>query len=293
MKSIAVRIAAAFVAAIAAVPSNAEVVETLPDTSRLVAIGGSLTEIIYALGEEERLIARDSTAVYPPEALELPDVGYMRAISPEGVLSIDPSAILMLEGSGPPEAIDVLQKASIPMAVVPETFDAEGILTKIETVGHAIGVEDKADQLAEETRADLAAAQALTGDVEERRRVLFVLSNQGGRLLASGTGTAADGAINMAGAINVMSDYAGYKQVTDEAVIEARPDVVLVMARGSGDHSAADDELLAHPAIAATPAGSNGAIIRMDGAYLLGFGPRTAAAIRDLASELYGEAIAN
>ncbi len=225
MKSIAVRIAAAFVAAIAAVPSNAEVVETLPDTSRLVAIGGSLTEIIYALGEEERLIARDSTAVYPPEALELPDVGYMRAISPEGVLSIDPSAILMLEGSGPPEAIDVLQKASIPMAVVPETFDAEGILTKIETVGHAIGVEDKADQLAEETRADLAAAQALTGDVEERRRVLFVLSNQGGRLLASGTGTAADGAINMAGAINVMSDYAGYKQVTDEAVIEARPDL--------------------------------------------------------------------
>src|SRR6478752_3765983 len=61
------------------------------DTSRLVSVGGDVTEIIYALGEENRLIARDSTSIYPEAASKLPDVGYMRALSPEGVLAVKPT----------------------------------------------------------------------------------------------------------------------------------------------------------------------------------------------------------
>jgi iron complex transport system substrate-binding protein len=293
MRSVLTRFAAVIFFVVAAIPAHAEVVETLPDTSRLVAVGGSITEIIYALDEEDRLIARDTTSVYPEAALALPDVGYMRALSPEGVLSVDPSAILMMEGSGPPEAIDVLKKASVPIAVVPERFDSKGILTKIRTVGQAIGEDEKAGQLAAKVAADLADAEALTAAVPERRRVLFVLSNQGGKLLASGTETAADGIIQMAGGENVISEFTGYKQLADEAVITARPDLILMMNSRDRPNGEVDAELLAHPAVAATPAGRNKAILHMDGAYLLGFGPRTAGAVRDLAVALYGEAIAN
>lgn len=293
MQSLVIRLVAASLVALVAAPSKADIVETLPDTSRLVAIGGSVTEIVFALGEEDNLTARDTTSVYPPEALQLPDVGYIRALSPEGVLSVEPSAILMLEGSGPQEAVDVLKKASVPIALVPEGFDREGILDKIRAVGRAIGVEDKAADLATEVEADIAEALALTANVQDRRRVLFVLTAQGGRLLASGTRTAADGIITMAGGINVMTEFEGYKPVADEAIIEARPDLILMMNSRTGSNEETDAELLAHPAIAATPAGINKAILHMDGAYLLGFGPRTAAAVRDLAVELYGEAIGN
>ena len=117
------------------------------DASRIVAIGGSVTEIIYALGEEERLIARDTTSVFPEAALELPDVGYIRQLSPEGVISVDPSLIIALEGSGPPEAVEVLEKASIPMVTVPDRYDREGILEKIRIVGDVLDVEDKAAAL--------------------------------------------------------------------------------------------------------------------------------------------------
>lgn len=260
------------------------------DTSRVVMIGGSLTEIVYALGEEGRLAARDSTSVYPPEALELPDVGYMRALSPEGVLAIDPSVIVLLEGSGPPEALDVLQKASVPLVTVPESFDREGILKKIDVVGHVLGVEDKAGALSARVSADIDAAEAATAGIEKRRKVLFVLSLQGGRVLASGTGTAADGIIAMAGGENAVTAYPGYKQLSDEAIIEAAPDVILAMDRG-GDHETQADQLLDHPAIAATPAAANRAIVRMDGAFLLGFGPRTAEAVRKLSAALYGDAV--
>ncbi|MEX0957036.1 MAG: ABC transporter substrate-binding protein [Rhizobiaceae bacterium] len=291
MKSPFASMATTCLVVFAAIAARADVVETLPDTSRLVAVGGSITEIIYALGEEDHLIARDTTSVYPQAALALPDVGYMRALSPEGVLSIDPSAILMMEGSGPPEAIDVLKKASVPIAIVPERFDSQGILTKITTIGRAIGEEEKAGQLAAKVAADLADAEASTAHVAERRRVLFVLSNQGGKLLASGTGTAADGIIKMAGGINVMSEFTGYKQLADEAVITAQPDLILMMNARDRPNGEVDTELLAQPAVAATPAGRNKAILHMDGAYLLGFGPRTAAAVRDLAVALYGQAI--
>jgi len=259
---------------------------------RIVAIGGSVTEIVFALGEEARLAGRDSTSVYPEAALALPDVGYMRAISPEGVLGINPDAIVTLEGSGPPEAIEVLKKASIPFAFVPETFDEAGILEKIRVVGAALGVDDKALKLSAEVKADIDAALALTSGVAARKRVLFILSMQGGKALASGTGTAADGIITMAGGVNVISEFPGYKPLTDEAIISAKPDMILMMDRG-GDHSAANADMKAHPALSQTPAVQADAIVRMDGAYLLGFGPRTASAVRDLAKALYGDRVVN
>ncbi|MEO3999970.1 ABC transporter substrate-binding protein [Mesorhizobium sp. CAU 1732] len=262
------------------------------DTSRIVAIGGSVTEIVYALGEEARLIARDSTSVFPEAALALPDVGYIRQLSPEGVLSVNPSLILALEGSGPPEALEVLQKASIPLVTVPEKFDREGIVDKVRIIGEVLGVEDKSAAVASQIDADLASAETAAASVEEKKKVLFVLSLQGGRILASGTDTAANAIIGMAGGENAVTDYSGYKQLTDEAVIEAAPDVILAMDRG-GDHATQLDELVTHPALAATPAGRDAKVVRMDGAFLLGFGPRTAAAARDLAAALYGKAAAD
>jgi iron complex transport system substrate-binding protein len=112
---------------------------------------------------------------------------------------------------------------------------------------------------------------------------------QGGKILASGTDTAADGMIKLAGAVNAIDGFTGYKQLTDEAVISAKPDAILLMQRAG--QSMTDEQVLQHPAIGSTPAGEAKNIIRMDGAYLLGFGPRTANAIRDLASGLYGDTV--
>ncbi len=76
--------------------------ETYPEARRVLSLGGSVTEIVYALGEEARLIGRDTTSNWPPEANALPDVGYVRALSPEGVLSVAPELIIADEGAGPP-----------------------------------------------------------------------------------------------------------------------------------------------------------------------------------------------
>ena len=256
-----------------------------PDAD-VLSIGGSVTEIIYALDQQHRLVGRDTTSTWPPEAQELPDVGYMRALSPEGVLSVDPKLIISEDGAGPPEAMDVLKAASVEMVTVPDSYDAEGILEKIRIVGDALDVEDRAAALIAEVDAALQAAQSMAmQNGGTNKRVMFVLSTEGGRIMASGTGTAADGVIAMAGGQNAITEFEGYKQVSDEAVAAAAPDVILMMDRG-GNHGAATEDLLAMPAISVTPAAEAKAVVRMNGLLLLGFGPRTAEAVRKLSAAL-------
>jgi iron complex transport system substrate-binding protein len=251
---------------------------------RIVAIGGSVTEIIYALGEEARLAARDTTSNFPAEANILPDVGYIRALSPEGVLSVNPDLIVALNGSGPKEALDALKAATVPISIVAESYDAKGVVDKVRAVGQAIGTPEKAEKLALEVTDKLDAAAANAAK-QKPRKVIFVLSMQGDKVMAAGTESAADGIIRLAGATNALSGFSGYKQIAEEAVITAAPDAIVMMSR-SGDHAAADAQIKEHPAFRDTPAAKNGAILRFDGNYLLGFGPRTADAVKELSDAL-------
>jgi iron complex transport system substrate-binding protein len=255
---------------------------------RIVSIGGSVTEIVFALGQQDRLIARDRTSSFPAQALDLPDVGYIRALSPEGVLSVSPDLLLTLEGAGPPEAIQVLQSANVNIATIPDRYDAKGVIDKILAVGKALETEAAAKILAGDVKAKLdgAVAQANASPVGNRPRVLFILSAQGGRIMAAGRNSSAAGIIEMAGGDNAMQGFEGYKPVTNEALISAAPDVVLMMDR-SGNHAISDEDLFAIQALSVTPAGRDKRIVRMNGLHLLGFGPRTASAVTELSTELH------
>lgn len=257
---------------------------------RIVSIGGSITEIVYALDQQHRLIARDTTSTWPETALHLPDVGYVRGLSPEGVLSVNPDLVLAEADAGPPEALAVLKEAGVPLMLIPDDPTGAGILEKIRAVGAALDVAAQAGALIDDVAAQLdrvtLRAEAIAEG--ERKRVLFVLSGEGGRILAAGRNTEAATVIGMAGAINVFDGFEGYKPVSDEAIVQAAPDVIVMMTRG-GMVTVDDATLFEMPAIAATPAGENRAVIRMGGQYLLGFGPRTAQAVQDFADALYGE----
>lgn len=256
---------------------------SLARAQRIVSVGGAVTEVVYALGAQDRLVARDSTSSYPPEALALPDTGYMRALSPEGVLAVAPDGLLVIEGSGPAEALDVLKKAGVPLVMVPDRYTAEGVAEKVRVVGKVLGLEDKAEDLAVKLETDLKAVAEAAAKRQVKPRVLFILSMQGGRIMASGEGSAADAVIQLAGGVNAVSGFNGYKPLSDEAITEAKPDVILMMERG-GQHDATLDQMRANAALSLTPAVQAGHIVRMDGLFMIGFGPRTADAVRELSA---------
>jgi iron complex transport system substrate-binding protein len=275
-------LAAALIALLsAAAPVKAD------EARRIVSIGGSITEIVYALGEQDRLIARDSTSFYPEEAQKLPDVGYIRQLSPEGVLSVNPDLILAQEGFGPPEAASVIAKSGIKVIEIPDGYDRAAIIEKIHATASALDRKEAGDTLAAKVDAELAATEAAAAGIKEKRKVLFLLATTGGRLMAGGADTHANGIIELAGGVNAMSGFSGYKEVSNESVIEAAPDVILRMLGGRDPSS--DEDVLKHPAIALTPAAKAGKILGMNGLYILGFGPRTAQAAAELSAALYGD----
>lgn len=261
-----------------------------PEAQRIVSVGGTVTEILYALGAGDRIVARDSTSFYPAEANAKPDVGYMRALSAEGILGQKPDLILMEEGSGPPPVLEILKASEVPMVMIPTPPEAGKIGQKIRDVGAAVGLSDKAETLAAKTEEGL---KALAEDVAKitgpKKKVLFVLSLTNGRVMAGGADTEAGAVIEMAGAVNAAPTINGYKPLADEAVIAAKPDVILAMSRGS--HQLSPEEVFALPSLQTTPAAESKALISMDGLLLLGFGPRTPEAARSLAAQIYPGAI--
>jgi heme transport system substrate-binding protein len=259
----------------------------ITDSSRVLSIGGDVTEILYALGLEPRVVAVDTTSQFPPEALKRkPNVGYMRALSTEGVLSVGASLILASERSGPPEVVKALKQTGVPYVEVPDGLTPQGVIEKVRFVASAMEATGEGQKLAQRLEEEFAALASRGAAIERRLRVLFVLNVQNGRATVGGTGTSADAILKLAGADNAAASVSGFKPIVDEALLEMMPDAIVTMRR-SGSHDT--DQLLAMRGVMGTPAGVAQRIVAMDGLYLLGFGPRTPAAALDLMRQLYPE----
>jgi iron complex transport system substrate-binding protein len=256
------------------------------DAERIISLGGDLTEIVYALGAADALIARDSTSGFPDDVLALPDVGYVRALNAEGILALSPTLVIASPEAGPPEAIDQLRAAGVTVVIPPSGFSQDALMARIDVIGEALDQDDAADTLTDRLsrRIDEAAREAKR---ESSPKVLFLLSGRDGSPMAAGMDTAADAMIALAGGQNVFNTHAGYKAYSFEAMADAQPDVIMMM-----DHSLAQmggvDAMRAHPAIGLTPAARYGRIIASDGSFLLGFGPRLPEAIEFVSDGFHG-----
>lgn len=269
-------------------PEHAPGHATAHAPERVIAIGGSVTEIVFALGAGDRLVGRDSTSTFPVEARALPDFGYMRALSPEGVLAVGPDLILADADAGPPEAVAAIEASAVPFLRLPSERSAEGVAARIRAVAAALDEAEAGAALAAEVEGEIRAAAARGAAEPAPRRAIFLLSVEGGRLMAAGADTGADAMLRLAGAENALEGFAGYKPVSAEAVLGAAPEVVVMMDRG-GDHGATPEAIFALPGLVGTPAAERQALVRMDGLFLLGFGPRTGAAVTALHDAIYPE----
>lgn len=257
----------ALAAALAAGPASA--------AQRIVAAGAAVTEILWELGAAGEVVGVDSTSKRPAEALATrPDVGYYRRLAPEGLLSLSPTMVVAVDGAGPRETFETIGAAGIRVVRVPEAWSAEGVRAKIEAIGRMVGREAEAGRLAAASDAAFDRLAAERDAAPYRPRVLFLMSLAGDRPLAAGRGTPADALIGLIGGINAANDFTGYRQMTDEAVISAAPEVVAIMDVGQG--TVTPDRVFSLPAFAGSPAAAAKRLVAVDGVSHLGFGPRVA-----------------
>lgn len=260
-----------------------------PARRRLVSVGGAITEIVHALGAGPELVGVDSTSLHPPSAQKLPGVGYARALSAEGLLSLRPTLVLAGAEAGPPAVLRQLEAARVPLQRVDLAYSPEGLLAAVRQVGAATGRPAAAERLAQQLGEELRLARervAVLAAASPRPAVLFVLSHAMNQVRISGRGTAAHAMIELAGARNAFGDVEGYNPLTPEAAIAAAPDVLLVTEQGL-QAAGGVDGLLKAPGLAATPAGRARQVVALEALFLLGFGPRLPQALSALAAGLH------
>ena len=280
-------VAATGLAALLALPANA--CEAVRDGSRIAVAGGSLTEILYFLGAEERIVAVDSTSNYPQQAAQFPSVGYVRALSAEGLLSLNPTLVLGEDDMGPAEVLAAVGRTGVDVVRVPEAHTAAGIVAKVRCIANVLSLPAEELVAAQLTPVVEALAQLQRSAAPNPQSAAFLLGLRDGSPIGAGRATSAHGLLEMASVRNVLADFEGWKPVSMEAMASAAPDYILVTERGI-DTAGGEDALFGHPALKTTPAGRlRERMIVLDGMAALGFGPRTLQVARSLALRLRGD----
>ena len=250
--------------------------------NKVISVGGDVTEIVYALGKGDVLAATDSTSVYPKAAQETPKVGYVRRLSAEGVLSIEPDLILISGAAGPPEVLDQIKASGVKIVAMPADYSIEGILSKVMRVSEALGAKSEGIALASKIKAEWQEAQLEVAAMGMEPSALFFATLRDGAPRAAGTETAADGVIRLLGGENVFGGQTGYKSLSLEAAVAADPDIILVMTHDAARQGGIE-QVVSHPAIALTSAAKNKRVFLVDSVRAMQFSPRTPQAILELA----------
>ncbi|NBC23585.1 MAG: ABC transporter substrate-binding protein [Gammaproteobacteria bacterium] len=256
------------------------------DASRIAVAGGSITEILYALGEQQRIVAVDATSNYPEDAARFPSVGYVRNLSAEGLLSMAPTLILGEHDMGPDVVLEQIAGVGVNVVRVPEEFSAAGIARKVMCVGTVIGRRAAAQRYVDTELQPVIDRLADLRPQGDAPRVAVLLSISEGAPLAAGVATSGNGLLRMAGAVNVFEGFDGWKPVSLEHMTVAAPDLILVPDRGAAAAGGVTS-LLDEPGIRMTPAGRARRVAVLDGMAMLGFGPRTLTSALELAERLH------
>ncbi|MER5253754.1 ABC transporter substrate-binding protein [Streptomyces sp. NPDC002855] len=267
---------------------------TVDDTSRIVPLTGSLSEIVFTLGLGKDVVARDITATFE-QAKKLPVVTRAHDVSAESVLSLKPTVVLADTSTGPAEAIDQIRDAGIPLVVFDPAKGLDDVGPRIDAVARTLGVEKAGDELKSRTQQRIAKvrksipASART----EKPRVAFLYLRGsasvyllGGRESGAASLLEAAGAVDAGKASGLRKDFTA---ITSEALAKAAPDAILVMSKGLESVDGVDG-LLKVPGVAETPAGLDRRIVSIDDGVLLNYGPRTDQVLKSLVEQLYGGA---
>ena len=259
------------------------------DASRVLAVNlsGTLAEVVFSLGLGDRVVGRDVATTFA-QARSLPLVTQAHDLSAEGVLALEPTVVLTDRSMGPPEALQQLRAAGIPVVLVPEAWSLEEVAPRIEAVAAALGVPAAGAALVARTEAEVAAALAEAPQRDRPLRLAFLyLRGQAGVYLMAGRGSGADSMFEAIGAVDAGTEIGleRFRPLTSEGLIRAAPDV-LVLMDGGLESVGGVDGLLRVAGVAQTPAGKARRVVTMDDGSLLSFGPRTGAVVRELAARV-------
>jgi iron complex transport system substrate-binding protein len=263
-------------------------------SARLVVISPVYNEIIWALGAQDQVVGIDLSSTYPPEVKNVQTVGYHRALSAEGILSLHPTAVIHDDNIGPPQVVEQLQSLNIPMTKFEaKNFSVDGTKALIREMGAYFHKESRADELCRTIDSQVAASTESVKQYTDHPRVavihfgraynVYLVVGKGGE----GDGAAAGQMVEWAGGQMAIETKNMQPLTSPEIIAKANPDVILLTDFGYDRLGGSMEQIKALPGIATSNAAKNNHIYRIAENELMYFGPRTGENIGKVATIIH------
>ena len=257
-------------------------------------ISGSIGATIFGLGLGDRVVGRDVSTTFPAAA-DLPVItSGGHSVNTEAIIALRPDLVITDGTVGPIDVLLQLRDAGIAVVFVDTDPSLDGVGELARQVAAALGSPEAGELLATRLDGELAAKvaeiAAIAPTSDQRLRMIFLyLRGSAGIYYLFGEESGADVLIESLGGIDVAGEigWSGMKPMTDEALIAANPDLILVMTDGLNSVGGVDGLLESKPAIGLTLAGQNKRFVDMADGEILSFGPRTPGVLDALARAIY------
>ncbi|MFY9105524.1 ABC transporter substrate-binding protein [Aliarcobacter cryaerophilus] len=252
---------------------------TFSYASKIVSVGGSITETVVALGHSNELIGVDLSSSYPKEITsKLPNVGYWIDLPQEGILSLKPEIVIISNQAGPKKLVDSLPSYGIKTYIIDDQPSIESAKKKIMQVGEVLKEEQKAQEIIARIEKNVSKMQEEIKS-KKKPKVLFLFSRGEGTTMAAGTATKAGVMIGLAGGENIITTKQ-FSQISGEAILQMNPDVII-----TSNHTV--ETGIDKNIVDSTNAGKNGKIFNMDMILISGFTVRTDYALQELSCKFF------
>jgi iron complex transport system substrate-binding protein len=253
---------------------------------RIISLSPSNTEMVYALGLQDRLVGVTSYDDYPPDAKTKPIVSDYSTVDLEKIVNAQPDLVLA-DSIRQHDTVPALEKLGISVYVMtPDNM--EMISSDLRTLGQITGKTKEASALATGMQARIKAVTDITAKltVTQKPRVLFVTWHD--PIWTAGNDTMIQYLINDAGGINIASDLKGYATITLESVVQRNPQIIVVMS-SMGDQHTSLDYIRSNPQFASIDAVKNGQVVEIDSDIFGRTTPRIVDGLETLAKLLHPE----
>lgn len=254
---------------------------------RIVIAGGSLTEIVFALGAGDEVVGVDKTSSYPEKVKQLPQIGYWKLLNIEGVLSLKPTLFITLNDVEPDNVIEKVSESKVDVLAlqrVPGTIEL--LYENIGKIASKLNKQKEGELLINRIKTNLADIQTKIATHPQKTKVLSLMS-MGGTNSVAGKNTTIDALIAIAGGEN-LAKHNSFKSYTAESIIAINPEVI-ILNKYSIDQLGGLDKIATIPGITETAAFKNNRITIIDDSYLFGIGPRVDEAAKLLFQSFYPE----
>ena len=262
--------------------------------ARYIVISPIYNEIIWALGAQDKVVGIDLSTTYPPEVKNVQTIGYHRALSAEGILSLHPTAVIHDNNIGPPQVVQQLQQLNIPMKTFSAKNDSfDGTKALIREMGAYFHKETRAEELCNTMDTQRAASLEKVKQYTDHPRVAVIHFGRASNVyMVVGKGGGGDGSgvsqmIELAGGQMAVENRGMQRMESPEIIAQANPDVILLTDYGYDRLGGSLDQIKALPGVATSNAAKNNRIYRIEENVLNYFGPRSGENIAKVAATIH------